>query len=142
MARQAVMAGVVMILRKQSAPDHPNWRSLVAAPSSQVVVQNREIEDRIECSILAGKFCDVIFYDGYSTSVLDKYTTGSLDHLRIEVDRSNSTRTKSSISPVTRIHQVHSQIENLEPSSPSARPPGAISLGNTLLRSRWFAIRC
>ena len=89
------MVGDVMILREQSSSDLQNSGDFLE-PCFPVrhVVQYREVEDRIECLVLVWKIRDVTFYDSHSISIFGKSTTGSLDHLRVDVDRSNATRTE------------------------------------------------
>ena len=96
-------------------------------------MQYRKVEDRTERSVLVRKIRNIPFYDSHSISVLDKLVTGSLDHLRIEVDRRNTSGTEildlsgntfARSKPMSRT------------SSPSVRPPSAMSFGITLLLSR------
>ena len=58
------------------------------------MMQYRKVEDRTERSVLVRKIRNIPFYDSHSISVLDKSVTGSLDHLRIEVDRRNTSGTE------------------------------------------------
>ena len=79
------------------------------------MVQHREIEDRIERSVLVWKIRDVTFYDGHSISILGKSITGSLNHFRIEVDRSDVTGTEILDLPRYAFTQSTANVEDIEP---------------------------
>ena len=120
-AGQPIVIGYVVILREESAPNLEN-SGYFLEPCFPVrhVMQYREVEDCIERSVVVWKVRDVTVYDYHPTPVLGEPTTGSLDHLRIEVDRSNATRSEILDLSYNAFARSAADVEDLKPFSAPA----------------------
>jgi hypothetical protein len=116
------MVGYVVILREESAPNLENSGDLLK-PIFPVrhVMQHREIEDRIERSILVGKIRDITFRDSCSISIFGQTPLGTLDHLRIKIDGNNATCTKVLNFSCDALAGTATNVEDIEPFSTSTK---------------------
>ena len=121
-ARQPIMVGDVVILREESALILENSSDLLK-PIFPVrhVMQNSEIEDHIERSVLVGKIRNVTFHDSCSTSIFGQSRFGALDHLRITIDGNNATCTKVLNFSCNALAWSATNVEDIEPFSTSAK---------------------
>jgi hypothetical protein len=121
-SRQPIMVGYVVILREESAPNLENSGDLLKPVfPARHVMQRREIEDRIERSILVGKIRDITFHDSCSISIFGQTRLGTLDHLRIKIDGNNATCTKVINFSRDALAGSATYVEDFEPFGTSAK---------------------
>ena len=116
------MVGNVVILREESAPNLEHSGDLLK-PIFPVrdVMQHREVEDRIERSIIVRKIRDITFHDGCSISIFGQTDLGTLDHLRVKIDGNNATCTKVLYFSCDALARSATYVEDFEPFGTTAK---------------------